>query len=143
MISHCRQQLKLASKAGISVCRETSTTCFMLDVTVVLECKHDTYSLPILMFGYYGRPVCCTAYTMMLQETEDAYGRYVSLNVICHETSHQWFGDLITLEDFGEYTANEGVTSFMEYKCMQALEPTFLIQPLRHLSTSPSGKRGQ
>ncbi|KAK9803097.1 hypothetical protein WJX73_001509 [Symbiochloris irregularis] len=73
-------------------------------------------------------------------ETEDAYGRYISLNVICHETSHQWFGDYITLEDFGEYTVNEGVTSFMEYKCMQAVDPSFLTQPLRHVSTAPAGQ---
>lgn len=76
---------------------------------------------------------------MRVQETEDAYGWYNCLNVICHETSHQWFGDYITLEDFGEYTVNEGVTSYMEYLCMQAVDPAMLTQPLRHLYTTPAG----
>lgn len=35
-----------------------------------------------------------------MQETEGAYGRFVSADVVCHELAHQWFGDYVTCRDF-------------------------------------------
>jgi hypothetical protein len=55
------------------------------------------------------------------QQVEGYYGVLESTNVICHELAHQWFGNLVTCDNWNEIALNEGFGSAMEYKCMQAL----------------------
>ena len=60
-------------------------------------------------------------------------------DVVCHEVAHQWFGNLITAADWPDLTVNEGLASFMEYKCLQGVLPDLPGQALRQIATSPLG----
>jgi len=43
--------------------------------------------------------------------------------LIYHELSHQWFGNLVTMEWFDDLWLKEGFATFIAYRCMNALEP--------------------
>ena len=46
---------------------------------------------------------------------------------ICHETAHQWFGNLVTMEWWTHLWLNEGFASFMEYLSLDKIHPEFKI----------------
>lgn len=52
--------------------------------------------------------------------------KYVAL-VIAHETSHQWFGNLVTMKWWDELWLNESFATMMEYFATDALEPEWKI----------------
>ncbi|EDO47790.1 predicted protein [Nematostella vectensis] len=45
--------------------------------------------------------------------------------VIAHELAHQWFGNLVTMEWWDDLWLNEGFASFVEYKGVNKVEPTW------------------
>ena len=45
--------------------------------------------------------------------------------LIFHETSHQWFGDLVTMRWFDDLWLKEGFSNFMAAKATEALLPQF------------------
>jgi len=45
--------------------------------------------------------------------------------LIFHETSHQWFGDLVTMRWFDDLWLKEGFANFMAAKAIEALQPEF------------------
>ena len=47
--------------------------------------------------------------------------------VVCHETAHQWFGNLVTMEWWTHLWLNEGFASFMEKHTTDALFPEYRI----------------
>ncbi|TRY76931.1 hypothetical protein TCAL_10622, partial [Tigriopus californicus] len=49
--------------------------------------------------------------------------RRLALQVVSHELTHQWFGNLITLGFWDEVWLNEGFTSYYSYVGMDAIEP--------------------
>lgn len=48
--------------------------------------------------------------------------QYISL-VIAHELSHQWFGNLVTMNWWDDLWLNESFASIMEYVCLDMLHP--------------------
>ena len=52
--------------------------------------------------------------------------KYVAL-VIAHETSHQWFGNLVTMKWWDELWLNESFATMMEYLATDALESKWRI----------------
>jgi len=47
--------------------------------------------------------------------------------VVCHETAHQWFGNLVTMEWWTHLWLNEGFASFMENLTTDMLYPEYKI----------------
>ena len=50
--------------------------------------------------------------------------------LVLHETTHQWFGDLVTMRWFDDLWLKEGFAQYMAYKAMGDLEPA--QQPWKH-----------
>jgi aminopeptidase N len=46
---------------------------------------------------------------------------------VAHELSHQWFGDLVTMEWWDDLWLNESFASVMEYYAVDAIYPEFQI----------------
>ena len=59
--------------------------------------------------------------------------QYVSL-VVAHELSHQWFGNLVTMEWWDDLWLNESFASLMEYIALDALHPDW--QQWEHYTAS-------
>lgn len=52
--------------------------------------------------------------------------QYISI-VVAHELSHQWFGNLVTMQWWDDLWLNESFASLMEYIAIDALHPEWLI----------------
>src|SRR3989475_11132212 len=47
--------------------------------------------------------------------------------VIAHEVSHQWFGDLVTMKWWDDLWLNESFATFMAYKALDSMFPTWVV----------------
>lgn len=68
------------------------------------------------------------------EDTSISVKEYVAL-VIAHELSHQWFGNLVTMEWWNDLWLNESFADMMEYIAIDALEPEWNVW-LEHASSS-------
>ncbi|MDB5162883.1 MAG: aminopeptidase nonfunctional [Candidatus Saccharibacteria bacterium] len=68
------------------------------------------------------------------ETTSIATKQYVA-TVIAHELSHQWFGNLVTMEWWNDLWLNESFAEMMEFVAIDALEPEWNVW-LEHASTS-------
>jgi aminopeptidase N len=68
------------------------------------------------------------------ESTSIATKQYVAL-VVAHELSHQWFGNLVTMQWWNDLWLNESFAEIMEYVAIDALEPEWNVW-LEHASTS-------
>lgn len=59
-------------------------------------------------------------------DTPESSKRYIA-TVIAHELSHQWFGNLVTMQWWNDLWLNESFANFMEYVAIDALEPKWRI----------------
>lgn len=69
------------------------------------------------------REVCLLAQP----ETTSQSSREMIASVIAHETSHQWFGNLVTMKWWDDLWLNESFANVMEYVAVDALYPQWNI----------------
>jgi len=60
------------------------------------------------------------------ENTSVSTRQYVAM-VVAHETSHQWFGNLVTMKWWDDLWLNESFATLMEYICVDALYPEWNI----------------
>ncbi|MBP9852441.1 MAG: aminopeptidase [Patescibacteria group bacterium] len=60
------------------------------------------------------------------ESTSQSTREYIAL-VVAHETSHQWFGNLVTMKWWNNLWLNESFANMMEYECVDALYPEWNI----------------
>lgn len=59
-------------------------------------------------------------------ETGQSLHEYIAM-VIAHETSHQWFGNLVTMKWWDDLWLNESFANMMEYQAVDAMYPEWHI----------------
>ena len=60
------------------------------------------------------------------EETAQSTKEQIAL-VIAHETSHQWFGNLVTMRWWNDLWLNESFANMMEYSCIDTLYPEWNV----------------
>jgi Aminopeptidase N len=58
--------------------------------------------------------------------TSVSYKHFIA-SVIAHEISHQWFGNLVTMEWWNDLWLNESFATFIEYVALDSLEPSWNV----------------
>lgn len=53
--------------------------------------------------------------------------KHYAATVIAHELSHQWFGNLVTMQWWNDLWLNESFANMMEYVAIDALEPSWNV----------------
>ncbi len=64
---------------------------------------------------------------LVANETASQSAKELIASVICHELSHQWFGNLVTMRWWDDLWLNESFANMMEYVAVDALEPSWDI----------------
>ena len=59
-------------------------------------------------------------------ESSETHKQWVT-TIVCHEVSHQWFGNLVTMKWWTHLWLNEGFATFMQYEATNVLYPNFKI----------------
>lgn len=59
-------------------------------------------------------------------ETAQSVQEYIA-TVIAHETSHQWFGNLVTMKWWDDLWLNESFANMMEYQAVDAMHPEWRV----------------
>lgn len=68
------------------------------------------------------REVC-----LLVDENSSITARQQVAEVIAHETSHQWFGNLVTMKWWDDLWLNESFATLMSYMCVDAIYPAWNI----------------
>ncbi|MGP8078830.1 MAG: M1 family metallopeptidase [Thermoplasmata archaeon] len=64
-------------------------------------------------------------YLLLHDEHATVASKMRSLEVICHEVAHQWFGNLVTMRWWNDLWLNESFASFVAVKASEALFPAW------------------
>jgi aminopeptidase N len=67
---------------------------------------------------------------LLIDEKTSQSTKELVASVICHELSHQWFGNLVTMKWWDDLWLNESFANMMEYVAVDALEPSWNIWQL-------------
>ncbi|XP_061703986.1 glutamyl aminopeptidase-like isoform X2 [Cydia pomonella] len=61
------------------------------------------------------------------EATASAQNKVSVANTIAHELAHMWFGNLVTMKWWDDLWLNEGFASYMQVKCLNAIEPSWTM----------------
>ena len=65
---------------------------------------------------------------ILTKQPNEAYEDFTrNMRTVCHEMSHMWFGNLVTMEWWTDIWLNEGFARFMEHKALNIFHPEFKI----------------
>jgi aminopeptidase N len=78
--------------------------------------------------------------TMLADEDSSIESKQLVALVICHELSHQWFGNLVTMKWWNDLWLNESFANLMEHQAVDALYPEWHIWEL-FVSTETAGAK--
>lgn len=96
--------------------KDTPKMMEYLEKYLGLEYPYSKYSQIVIEDFPYGgmeNANCTTLYTDVLHD-ERAHMDYTSDDVVVHELTHHWFGDLVTCRDWQHVWLNEGFASYFE-----------------------------
>jgi aminopeptidase N len=87
--------------------------------------KFDFVAIPSFQFGgmEHAGAIFYNASSLLLDETATENQRLGRANVISHETSHLWFGDLVTMQWFNDVWMKEVFANFMAAKIVNPSFP--------------------
>jgi aminopeptidase N len=87
--------------------------------------KFDCVLIPAFQFGGMEHPgaIYYNASSMMLEASATENQRLGRANTISHETSHMWFGDLVTMKWFNDVWMKEVFANFMAAKIVNPSFP--------------------
>lgn len=87
--------------------------------------KFDVVAIPSFQFGGMEHPgaILYNASSLLLDETATQNQILDRANVIAHETSHMWFGDLVTMRWFNDVWMKEVFANFMAGKIVNPSFP--------------------
>ncbi len=65
---------------------------------------------------------------LLIDEKSSIASKQRVAEVIAHELTHQWFGDLVTMKWWNDLWLNESFATFMSYKAMDAVFPKWNVK---------------
>jgi aminopeptidase N len=88
--------------------------------------KFDIVAIPAFTFGgmEHAGAIFYNASSVLLDESATQNQMLARANVIAHETSHMWFGDLVTMRWFNDVWMKEVFANFMADKIVNPSFPT-------------------
>ncbi len=124
-LAHSTSSLEFANECAARVL-EYYDTKFGLKYPLA---KLDQVALPDFDAGAMENWGLVTYRESMMLVASDAtlFTKQIVALTVTHELSHQWFGDLVTMEWWDDLWLNESFASIMEYYCTDALYPDFQI----------------
>ncbi len=89
--------------------------------------KLDLVAVEELAFGAMENfgAICFRDMRLLVDDSSSALDREQTFATISHEIAHQWFGNLVTLSDWGEIWLNESFASFLGPKIAERVDPAF------------------
>ena len=94
--------------------------------------KYDIVLIPGFPFGgmEHAGATFLNEDGVLFRSTPTASDYFRRNTLVLHETTHQWFGDLVTMRWFDDLWLKEGFAQYMAYKALADLEPS--SNPWKH-----------